>query len=197
MPVAKSGPMRRVGQVLAVMIIGMCVQPDALADMQRHAVTPQSAVISFSTTYLSFFETQGGFHAFSGWFEADPDAPEDTKAELVIDAASLFCDEADWQEDLEGPDFFDVRRFPEIRFVARKVTRTREGRGTMTGDLTIRGITREVTFQLEYDLAELADGHKQIRRIDARTTIDRTQFGMTAWDMVLSDAVDIAMVIEP
>lgn len=194
---AQFAAMGRIGKYLVIIALGLCVRMDVQASTQRHSVTPQSARISFSTTYLSFFETQGGFRAFSGWFEADPDAPEHTKAELVIEAASLFCEETDWQEDLEGPDFFDVQRFPEIRFVARHVTRTDEGRGTMTGELTIRGITRDVTFLLEYDLAELADGQTQIRRIEAHTTINRTQFGMTAWDMVLSDEVEIAMVVEP
>lgn len=189
--------MGRITQVLAVFALGACIATDVRADMQRQDVTPQTAVISFSTTYLSFFETQGGFRAFSGWFEADPAAPENTKAELVIDAGSLFCDEPDWQEDLEGPDFFDVQRFPEIRFVARSVVRTREGRGRMTGDLTIRGITRTVTFQLEYSEAVLPGGRREITRIDAQTSIDRTQFGMTAWDMVLSDEVEIRMVVEP
>lgn len=189
--------MGRIGQVLAATLLCVCIHTDAHADVQRREVTPESAVISFSTTYLSFFETQGGFRAFSGWFEADPDVPENTKAELVIESASLFCDETDWEKDLEGPDFFDVQRFPEIRFVARSVVRTREGRGRMIGDLTIRGITRRVTFELEYSEAVLEGGGKEIRRIDAQTTIDRTQFGMTAWELVLSDDVEIRMVVEP
>ncbi len=189
------------GQRLFILVCAVAllvlVPRGAQAEMLRHDITPATAKISFSADYLSFLETEGGFTRFSGWFETDPDALDATRAELVIESASLFSTEPDWQEDLEGTDFFNVREFREIRFVAVRVTREREGKGLLEGRITIRGITRMIRFDLTYAIELQADGHRRISRIEATGRIDRRQFGMTAWGLVLSDEVEIRIVVEP
>lgn len=182
--------------VCAVALLAL-VPRGAQAETLRHDITPATAKISFSADYLSFLETEGGFTRFSGWFETDPDALDATRSELVIESASLFSSDPDWQEDLEGPDFFDVRKFPEVRFVAVRVTRKREGEALLEGRITIRDITRMIRFDITYTIEIKPDGHRQISRIAATGTIDRTQFGMDAWGLVLSDEVEIRLIVEP
>lgn len=126
-----------------------------------------------------------------------------TKAELVLDAASINTGHAKRDEHLRGPDFFDVTKYPTITFVSRQVTRVSPDRLKAVGDLTIRGVTKEVELDVQGLAREVKDPWGNLRRgLTATTKINRRDFGITwnrmldAGGVVVGDEVDISVELE-
>jgi len=88
---------------------------------------------------------------------------------------------------LRGPDFFDVTKYPTITFVSKKVTKADTNRLKVVGDLTIHGVTREITLEVDGPSPEVKDPWGNFRRgATATTKINRRDFGLT-WNKVLDN----------
>ena len=116
-------------------------------------------------------------HGFFGRWDAeimlDAQAPEQSSVVIRIDAASIDTRVARRDEHLRSADFFDVARFPQVTFVSRGIRRVSATRFDMTGDLTMRGVTRPVvipTTVVFYD--------NGLGRFKGAFTVSREQFGM-------------------
>jgi polyisoprenoid-binding protein YceI len=133
--------------------------------------------ISFVVRHLMVSKVRGHFNGFEGTIVVGEE-PKDSKVEVTIDATSV--DTRDQQRDahLKSPDFFEVEKYPTLTFVSTGV----HGDGDdwkVTGDLTIHGVTRPVTLDIEF-LGATGDpwGGKRIG-FSASTQIDRTDYGLT------------------
>jgi polyisoprenoid-binding protein YceI len=123
--------------------------------------------------------------------------------DLTIDAATIDTNHGKRDEHLRSPDFFDTAKYPTITFVSKKVAQDSSNRIRVTGDLTIRGMTREVIVDVEGPTPEVKDPGGNLRRGATGTTrINRKDFGIT-WNrvldtggLVLGDEVDITVEIE-
>jgi polyisoprenoid-binding protein YceI len=110
--------------------------------------------------------------------------PEESWAELVIQASSIDTGNDDRDKHLRSPDFLDLERFPEIRFKSTRVELPGENRLVVTGDLTIRDITRPVALHVEFTgLSEDPWGNRRAG-FSVTTEIDREEFG-ASWNMAL------------
>ena len=98
--------------------------------------------------------------------------------------------------DLKSPNYFDVAKFPTMTFQSTKIWKTGDGTAKMTGNLTLHGVTKEVTF----DVTGPTDAIKAMRTIrrgaEATTEINRSDFGMTHGADVVGDSVSITLDIE-
>jgi polyisoprenoid-binding protein YceI len=123
--------------------------------------------------------------------------------ELTIDAASINTGHAKRDEHLRAADFFDVAKYPTITFVSKKATKDGPDRLKVTGDLTMHGVTREVTVHVEGPTQEVKDPWGNFRRGATGTAkINRKDFGLT-WNraletggVVVGEDVDIFVEIE-
>jgi len=123
--------------------------------------------------------------------------------ELTIDAASVNTGHAKRDEHLKASDFFDVAKYPTITFVSKKVIKDGPDRLKVIGDLTIHGVTREVTVNVEGPTQEVKDPGGNLRRGATGTAkINRKDFGLT-WNraletggVVVGEDVDISVEIE-
>ena len=103
---------------------------------------------------------------------------------VTIDASSIETGVADRDGHLKSPDFFDVAQYPELRFVGKRVQPRSGNEIDVIGDLTIRGITREVVLRVEQH-GQAKDPWGNVRAaFSAKTTIDRKDFGLT-WNQAL------------
>ena len=142
---------------------------------------------------------EGRFERWSGTLLAESDDLRTGKVEVQIDAASLSTGNAARDQDLRSPNFFDVEAFPVIRFSSNRVVQ----HGTalqVHGTLTIRGITRAVRLEGEFVGRQLT-AHEERLGFEARTTINRTDFGVS-WNravegggVLLGDEVTIEMSV--
>lgn len=108
------------------------------------------ASINFRIKHLGFSWLTGRFDQFSGTFSYDPKAPEASKVSVEIATTSVNSNHAERDKHLRNTDFLDVAKFPKATFVSKKVEPAGEGKAKITGDLTLRGVTKEVTIDAAY-----------------------------------------------
>jgi polyisoprenoid-binding protein YceI len=145
----------------------------------RWQLDPAHSTVGFWAKHLGLSRVRGRFNAFSAEIEIG-ERPEDLRAEATIDAASIET-KTDMRDDhLRSPDFLDVDRFKEIRFVGRSLKPGGEGTWKLDGDLTIRDVTRPVSLDVEFT-GEVDDPMAGTRRagFSGSTLINREDFDMT------------------
>jgi polyisoprenoid-binding protein YceI len=146
-------------------------------------IDPGHTSVAFVARYLMVTKVRGHFSEFSGAIHV-AERPQESWAELVIGASSIDTGNADRDTHLRSPDFLDVERFPGIRFKSTKVELPGGNRVVVTGDLTIRDVTRPVVLQVEFTgLSQDPWGNRRAG-FSATTEIDREEFG-ASWNLAL------------
>ena len=105
------------------------------------------ASINFRVKHLGFSWLAGRFDTFNGTFSYDDKAPDKSAVSVEIDTASVNSNHAERDKHLRSADFLDVAKFPKATFVSKSVKPKDGGKATIVGDLTLRGVTKEVTIE--------------------------------------------------
>jgi polyisoprenoid-binding protein YceI len=140
--------------------------------------------LQFSVRHLVITKVRGAFRSYRGTLELDEnDGLVLAKVDVSIDAASVDTGEPKRDEHLRSSDFLDVAAHPTLRFQSRSIAR--EGaQYRITGDLTIRGVTRSVVLDAEFQGRGKDPWGGQRAAFSARTSVDRRDFGLT-WNQTL------------
>lgn len=133
----------------------------------------------FSVRHMVVSNVKGEFDGPSGTASFDPADLSTLKVEATINARSINTRNPDRDADLRSSLFFDVEKFPRITFTSRRATVESPGHLELAGDLTMHGVTRAVTLEVEGPTPEIKDiwGNQRIGAT-ARTTLDRRDFGL-------------------
>jgi polyisoprenoid-binding protein YceI len=174
-----------------------------LSDAATWQMDPGHSSFQFKIRHLTVSNVKGDFSKFQGVAIIDDQDVTQLEVEVTIDAASVNTGHAQRDEHLRGPDFFDVTKYRTITFVSKKVIKTDTNRLKVIGDLTIRGVTREITVDVEGPTPEVKDPWGNFRRgATATAKINRRDFGIT-WNKVLDtgglvvgDEVNIYIEVE-
>lgn len=191
---------RVVAAVLAVVLAVAVAGTPAAAAPHRYVLDPSHLSVGFMVMHIGFAKTLGMFKEAKGSFVFDAEKPAVSDIEVTINAASVFTNHAARDDHLRNADFLYVEKYPEITFRGTSAQQTGPRTGKVTGDLTIRGVTRPVTLDVTWNRSgtyPFGDKHEAIG-ISARTTIKRSEFGMTyalAGDLV-GDDVEIILEFE-
>ena len=108
------------------------------------------AVIQFKIKHLGYSWLLGRFNQFEGEFELDKDNIEKSKVNVTIDVASIDSNHPDRDKHLRGSDFLEVKKFPKATFVSTKVEKTSDTTAKVTGDFTLKGVTKPLTLDVTY-----------------------------------------------
>lgn len=108
------------------------------------------ASINFKIQHLGYSWLTGRFDKFAGNFSYDDKNPGASKIKVDIDTASISSNNAERDKHLRSADFLDTGKFPKATFVSKSVTATGDGKATITGDLTLHGVTKEVAIDAQY-----------------------------------------------
>ncbi|MER7717588.1 YceI family protein [Streptomyces flaveolus] len=157
---------------------GVALDPTLRSLTGQWTIDRPHSRIGFSVRHAMVTTVRGAFADYDSTLYFDGVRPSESRADLVIRVASVDTGVEQRDAHLIGADFFDVRRFPEMVF--RSTSTTHEGGESfrMTGDLTIRDVTRPVDLQLDY-LGSVMDPFGFERAgFDGTTTIDRTEWGL-------------------
>jgi polyisoprenoid-binding protein YceI len=148
------------------------------------AIDPAHSDVGFAVKHLMFATVKGAFRTFSGKLVLNEQNIRASSIEAEIDAASIDTRQDQRDAHLRSPDFFDVENFTTITFRSTRIEQVRHGHFRAVGELTIRGITREVVLDVE-ETGRGQDpwGGERIG-YSARTTIERDAYGLT-WNQVL------------
>lgn len=166
-------------------------------------IDPDHSSFQFKVRHLMVSNVKGDFTKVKGTVTMDDKDTSNLNVELTIDAASVNTGHAKRDEHLRASDFFDVAKYPTIIFVSKKVVKDGPDRLKVIGDLTIHGVTREVTVNVEGPTQEIKDPRGNFRRGAAGTArINRKDFGLI-WNraletggVVVGEDVDIFVEIE-
>jgi polyisoprenoid-binding protein YceI len=148
-------------------------------------IDEKHSLVQFSVRHMMLTTVRGRFNEVRGTIHC-PDESDPTKAsvEAFINAASI--DTGDEQRDahLRGEEFLDVDRFPIISFKSRRIDRRDEDEYRMVGDLTIKGVTREVVLQTTFNGRGMNPWGQEVAGFTAETSINRKDFGLK-WNVAL------------
>jgi len=147
-------------------------------------IDPAHSNAQFSVRHMMISNVKGEFTKVTGKVQFDPDQPENLSAEASIDVSTINTREHDRDNHLKSPDFFHVEENPTITFKSKRAEKTSGGL-KLTGDLTIRGNTREVTLDVEGPTPPAQDPWGNTRvGASATTKINRKDFGLV-WNQAL------------
>ena len=140
--------------------------------------------VNFSAKHMMVTSVRGTFHDVAGTIELDENDPTRSRAEFHVAAASVDTNFGARDAHLRSPDFFDAERFPYITFVSTDIRRVGDGEYTVTGDLTVRGVTKPLTFDVA--LEGIVPGMSGARHagMSATATVSRDDWGLN-WNVAL------------
>ncbi|MGI9492572.1 MAG: YceI family protein [Geminicoccaceae bacterium] len=181
-------------RLLAASLLAIVVAWPAMGESYK--VDPNQSFIEFRATKKGIDWMIGRFYEFEGDMIYDPKAgPKAQSISLTIDAASLDTDNGKRDRHLRGDKFFDVDNYPIITFVSKAYEGDERG-GVLSGDLTIRDITKEVAFEVK-KIGEGEDSTGDYRAgFEGHYVMDRTDFGLDGYIKKVAKDIDIALRIE-
>jgi polyisoprenoid-binding protein YceI len=191
--------------LLAGLLAIGCALP-SYADAYK--IDPAHSSANFSVKHLMISNVSGQFSKVNGTVEYDPKNPKAAKVEATIDVSTVDTHEPKRDDHLKSPEFFDTAKFPTMTFKSTKVLSAAKGHLKLAGDLTIHGVTKEVTLNVDGPSDSIKDPKgKERRGASATTTIDRKEFGLT-WNKAMDNGgvmigeqipitIDVEMMQEP
>lgn len=185
--------------ILALAILGL-VWTSVPAAAQTWNIDSTHSQTSFAVTHLMVSTVRGAFGKTSGTVEFDGKDLSSLKVNATVDIASVDTREPKRDEHLKSPDFFDAAKFPTATFVSKRTEAAGQGRFKLVGDLTLHGVTKEVTFDVTGPSAPVKGSRGEARTgATATGTINRKDFGVT-WNraldgggVVVSDEVQLTI----
>jgi polyisoprenoid-binding protein YceI len=157
--------------------------------------------VLFSVSHLVVSDVEGKFKSFDGWMESDKADFSDAKIGFTVDIASISTDNDMRDNHLKSDDFFNAAKFPQMKFESTSFTSTGGNKYKLTGNLTIRDVTKPVTFDVYYGGTVNAMGGTHAG-FKAKTTLNRFDYNLK-WDktteaggLVVGKDVDITINID-
>ena len=191
-----SVPRGMVKTVVGVLVLTLCgigvlkmSTPNGLASSSSMTSLPPTGTYNIDPIHsFAYFGAwhhivglvRGRFDKVTGTISATKD-PEDCAVDISIDTATIDTQFAKRDEDLRGPDFFDVKNFPAMTYRGRGIRKSAEGAWVMDGSLTIRGVTKEVplTFRFKGMFPDMPAEQPARASFHATAAVKRGDFGMT------------------
>lgn len=170
--------------------------------MSTYQIDPSHSTAGFSIKHMMIAKVHGGFEKMSGQLSYDPKNVAASTVSVAIEAASINTREAQRDTHLKSADFFDVEKYPQITFKSKQV----EAAGDylkVVGDLTIHGVTKQVTLDMETPSEEVKDPWGNVKLgVSGTTKIKRKDFGLTwnaaleAGGVLVGDDVTISLEVQ-
>jgi polyisoprenoid-binding protein YceI len=148
-------------------------------------VDPAHSSVAFEVKHMMISTVRGQFREFDGTLEAAEDDPANSRVHGTARVASIDTGSPDRDQHLRGPDFFDAERHPEIMYTTTRIESMGGPDYRVTGDLTIKGVTRSRTMEATVEGAGEDPWGAERVGIRMRGTVDRKDFGLT-WQQPLA-----------
>jgi polyisoprenoid-binding protein YceI len=201
----KQGGKKNMRQFLRVSALVLAMAVPSFAQTETWKVDPAHSKAVFSVRHLGISTVRGEFSGASG--EAQIDDKDATKSQISVslDVATVNTGQSGRDNDLKSANFFDAAQFPTMSFKSKNVSKAADGHLKLAGDLTIHGVTKEVTFDIDGPTPAINDpfGKGGFRRgASATAKINRKDFGilwnhlMDSGGLVVSDEVSITIDLE-
>jgi polyisoprenoid-binding protein YceI len=188
---------------VAAAFIVLALRVAALADTSVWEIDPVHSSTLFAVRHLMVSTVRGEFGKVTGTVTLDESDPTQSSIEATIDTTSINTRIAKRDDHLKGPDFFDVAKYPTITFKSKQIEAVGEGKFKVTGDLTMRGVTKEVVLDVEGVTTPIKDHMGRMRLGGGATTkLNRKDFGLAynraleTGGVLISEEVDVTIDVE-
>lgn len=183
--------------LLAVSLASLFVAAPLSAAPVEYTLDPTHTQVEFTYSHFGYSNITGRFDAVEGSVIYDAEAPANSSVQVTVQIASLSAGVAKLDEHLKSADFFDAAAFPKAEFKSTAVAAAGEGKLTVTGDLSIHGVSLPVTFDVSVNKV----GEHPMKKVpaagfDAHATIKRSDFGVGAYAPNVSDEVKLEITAE-
>lgn len=159
---------------------------------QRYSLDASASNVSAKVPFFGLSSKTAMFPRMEGAVTIVPGAPEKAVIDVTFDATAIQAPDSVTLARLRGDKFFWVEKYPTIRFLGRSLKLSSATRGTVAGDLTARGVTRPATLNVTFTADPVAQAGKPVS-FTGTTTIDRREFGMKSYQLIVGNKVDITL----
>jgi polyisoprenoid-binding protein YceI len=190
---------------IAVSVFGLAtiISPMLRGQAVTWRIDPSHSSAQFSVRHMMISTVRGQFGGVKGTVVYDPKNPAASTVEATIDVTTINTGQAKRDSDLKSEDFFDAKRYPEMKFKSKSVEVAGPGKLKVSGDLTINATTRPVVLDVDGPTPPIRDpqGREKVG-VNATTKISRKEFGilynpiMEGGGVTVSDEVSIVLEIE-
>src|SRR5262245_18863182 len=174
--------MRRVflsaAAVAALVIPGLAQTPASQAGANTWTVDTAHSSAGFSVKHMMVSTVHGTLGPVNGTIDYDGKSVGSIKADITIDVTGINTRNENRDKDLRSPNFFDVAKFPTATFKSKRVDGAGQGAFKLVGDLTLHGVTKEVTLTVDPPSAPIKTQQGQKVGASATTTLNRRDFGL-------------------
>jgi len=192
-----------VGRITLGVVAAAALSLPLLAGTTTYQIDPKHSDAQFAVTHLMISTVRGEFHGINGTVVYDDADVSKSSVNVTIDATTVDTREPDRDKDLKSDHFFDVANHPTMTFKSTRVESAGPGKLKVTGDLTMRGVTKPVVLEVTVPKAPIKDPWGlQRTAVSATTKINRQDFGVS-WNkkldsggVVVSDEVEITLDVE-
>ena len=175
--------MKRFMSLITVMLLSLPLSAFA----STWTLDPDHTAAQFKVRHLMISNVKGVFEKISGTLNLDDKDVTKSKVDVVIDIASINTNIKKRDDHLRSADFFDAAKFPSMTFTSNKVEKNGTDKLKVTGNLTIKGVTRPVVLNVEGLTAEIKDPMGNVRRgASASTVVNRKDFGVN-WNKTMDN----------
>jgi polyisoprenoid-binding protein YceI len=182
----------RLACTLAFAVMLLPISGSAQGNQRRYVIDDSQSDVLARVGFLGLSHKDARFPDMNGSLTISFDDPDAVQMTVDVDARTLTTGDSQTAR-LRGAQFFDVAHHPSVRFVGERIAFTGERTATVTGRMTARGITRPSTVTVTFSRPPIALGQDEPLSIVGTTTIDRRQFGMTAFPIVVGNQVAITI----
>lgn len=158
--------------------------------------------IDFTIRHMMIAKVKGTFHTYEAQIEADPTDLTTADIQVTVDLSSIDTRNKDRDAHLRSADFFDVEKHPKMTFHSTRIVKTGDGEYDVTGNLTIRGVTRPETFSVTFEGAGKDPWGNEKVGFSGQGTIKRSDYGLTynaaleTGGVLIGDEVKVSVEIE-
>ncbi len=156
-----------------------------------YAIDNAGSSVSAKVSFLGIGKRTAGFPQVSGTVRLSPDRPDSIALDVKLDARALTASDGLTRDRLRGEDFFWVAKYPVVRFRGDQLTMRSATSGTVRGQLQARGVSRPVVLNVTFDKAPANLAPDESVTLSGSTTINRRDFGMTAYSLIVGKKVMI------
>ena len=195
--------MKKITTFLAIIFVAltsskMALAQDASKAENKYTIEKNHTSVMWIADHLGYSKVSGKFTDISGEIVFDEKKPQDSLVQVEIKTDSIATGLSKFEDHLKGKDFFDVKNFPTAKFVSKKIiVEGKKNKAQIVGDLTLLGVTKEVILKAEFNKsAPNPMNQKPTIGFSAKTTINRSDFGMKYALPGVADKVELVIEVE-
>ena len=195
--------MKKISTFLAMIFIALISTKIALAQgvssvENKYTIEKNHTSVMWIADHFGYSKVSGKFTDISGEIVFDEKKPQDSSVQVEIKTVSIATGLSKFEDHLKSKDFFDVKNFPTAKFVSKKIiVEGKKNKAQIVGDLTLLGVTKEVILKAEFNKsAPNPMSQKPTIGFSAKTTINRSDFGMKYALPGVADKVELVIEVE-